>query len=177
MAGVRVFNTRDPENHLFEVSQGNPNFINAATRMPGMGLAPAMAKYIAGLLADQGLELTAKTDFNPYRKRIPWVSELSDEERNSLINQDSRYGHIVCRCEEVSEGEIVEAIKRGARTVAGIKFRTRAGMGRCQGGFCGPRVVEILARELDIPVTQVTQKGGLSRVLLYRSKELLGVGG
>ena len=118
-----------------------------------------------------------KTDFNPRsRKRIPKVSELPEEERKKLIAQDPRYGHIVCRCEEVSEGEIVEAIKRGARTVAGVKYRTRAGMGRCQRGFCGPRVLEILARELDIPMTEVTQMGGLSRVVPYRSKELLGGG-
>ena len=171
------FNTRDPENHLLEVSKGNANFLNAVVRMPGVGFTPALAKYMVELLAKQGLELTEKTDFNPYRKRIPKVSELSDEERNKLIAQDPRYGHIVCRCEEVSEGEIVEAIKRGARSVVGVKYRTRAGMGRCQRGFCGPQVVEILARELDIPMTEVTMKGGLSKVLPYRSKELLGVGG
>lgn len=173
--GVRVFNTRDIEEHLMEVSKGNPNFLNAVTRLPGLAFTPAMAKYIVSLLSNQGLELIEKTDFNPRsRKRIPKVSELPDEERKKLIAQDPRYGHIVCRCEEVSEGEIVEAIRRGARTVTGVKYRTRAGMGRCQRGFCGPRVLEILARELDIPMTEVTQKGGLSPVLLYRSKELIG---
>jgi glycerol-3-phosphate dehydrogenase len=173
--GVRVFNTRDPEEHLMEVSKGNPHFLNAVTRLPGLAFTPAMAKYIVGLLGNQGLELIAKTDFNPRsRKRIPKVSELPDEERRRLIAQDPRYGHIICRCEEVSEGEIVEAIKRGARTVAGVKYRTRAGMGRCQRGFCGPRVLEIITRELDVPMTEVTQMGGLSRVLLHRSKELLG---
>jgi glycerol-3-phosphate dehydrogenase len=175
--GVRVFNTREPEEHLMEVSKGNPNFLNAVTRLPGLSFTPAMAKYIVLLLSNQGLELIEKTDFNPRsRKRIPKVSELPDEERKKLIAQDPRYGHIVCRCEEVSEGEILDAIRRGARTVAGVKYRTRAGMGRCQRGFCGPRVLEILARELDIPMTEVTQKGGLSRVLSYRSKELLGSG-
>jgi glycerol-3-phosphate dehydrogenase len=175
--GVRVFNTRDPEEHLFEVSKGNPNFLNAVTRLPGLALTPALAKYVVGLLGNQGLELIEKTDFNPRRKRIPKVSELPVEEKRRVIAQDSRYGHIVCRCEEVSEGEIVEAIKRGARTVVGVKYRTRAGMGRCQRGFCGPRVLEILSRELDIPMKEVTYKGGLSQVLLYRSKELLGSGG
>ena len=161
-----------------EVSKGNPNFLNAVTRLPGLSFTPAMAKYIVSLLSNQGLELIEKTDFNPRsRKRLPKVSELPDEERKKLIAQDPRYGHIVCRCEEVSEGEIVEAIRRGARTVTGVKYRTRAGMGRCQRGFCGPRVLEILARELDIPMTEVTQMGGLSRVLLYRGKELLGSGG
>lgn len=173
--GVRVFNTRDPEEHLFEVSSGNAHFLNAVTRLPGLTITPAASKYLVGLLADQGLEVVTKTDFDPRRKRIPRVGKLADEERRKLIAQDPRYGHIVCRCEEVSEGEIVEAIRRGARSVTGVKYRTRAGMGRCHGGFCGPRVVEILARELDMPVTQVNYKGGLSRLLLYRSKELLGV--
>ena len=80
---------------------------------------------------------------------------------------------MVCRCETVTEGEIVEAIRRGATTVQGVAFRTRAGMGRCQKGFCGPRVVEILSREMGIPRTEVTFKGGDSRVLLYKAKELL----
>lgn len=172
--GVRVFNTREPEEHLMEVSKGNPNFLNAVTRLPGLSFTPAMAKYMVGLLAEQGLDLVEKSDFNPRRKRIPKISELPAEERNRLIAQDCRYGHIVCRCEEISEGEIVEAIRRGARTVTGVKYRTRAGMGRCQQGFCGPRVLEILARELDIPMTEVTQKGGMSRILHFRSKELLG---
>lgn len=126
------------------------------------------------LLGNQGLELVRKTDFNPHREGIPKVSKLPYEERKELIKQDPRYGHIVCRCEEVSEGEIIEAIHRGARTVAGVKYRTRAGMGRCQRGFCGPRVLEILARELDLPMTEITHEGGLSKVLLHRSKELLG---
>lgn len=172
--GVRAFNTRDPEEHIIEVSKGNQNFINAVTRLPGLAFTPAMAKYIVGLLGNRGLELVEKTDFNPRRRRIPKVSELPATVRAQLIAEDPRYGHIICRCEEVTEGEIVEAIRRGARTVVGVKYRTRAGMGRCQRGFCGPRVVEILARELDIPMTDVTQMGGLSRVLLYRSKELLG---
>jgi glycerol-3-phosphate dehydrogenase len=174
--GVRVFNTRDPEEDILEASEGNPRFLNAAIRLPGVTVTPAAARHIVDLLGNQGLELTTKTDFNPHRKRIPKIIELPDEERKKLIAQDSRYGHIVCRCEEVSEGEIVEAIKRGARTVTGVKYRTRAGMGRCQRGFCGPRVLEILARELDIPMREVTQMGGLSRLLLHRSKELLRSG-
>jgi glycerol-3-phosphate dehydrogenase len=172
--GVRVFNTRDPEEDILEASKGNPRFLNAAIRLPGVSVTPAAARHIIYLLGNQGLALSTKNGFDPRRKRIPRVSELSDEERKRLIAQDPRYGHIVCRCEEVSEGEIVEAIRRGARTVAGVKYRTRAGMGRCQRGFCGPRVLEILSRELDIPMTTVTQMGGMSTVLLHRSKELIG---
>jgi glycerol-3-phosphate dehydrogenase len=171
--GIRVFNTRNPEDHIIEATEKYPNFINAVIRLPGLAASAAIAEYVVDLLGNQGLSLVSKTEYNPYRKSIPKVSELPEEKRSELIARDSRYGHIVCRCEEVSEGEIVEAIRRGARTVAAVKYRTRAGMGRCQGGFCGPRVVEILARELDIPMKEVTLKGGLSRVLLYRSKELL----
>jgi glycerol-3-phosphate dehydrogenase len=171
--GVRVFNNRDPEEDILEVSRGNPRFLNAVIRLPGVSVTPAAARHIVDLLGNQGLDMVTKSDFNPRRKRIPRVSTLPEEERKKVIAEDPRYGHIVCRCEEVSEGEIVEAIRRGARTVAGVKYRTRAGMGRCQRGFCGPRVLEILARELDITMTQVTQMGGLSRVLLYRSKELI----
>lgn len=172
--GIRVFNTRDPEDHIIEATRKYPHFINAVIRLPSLAASPAIAEYVVNLLGNQGLPLVKKTDFNPYRRSIPRVSDLSDESRRKLIAVDPRYGHIICRCEEISEGEIVEAIKRGARTVDGVKFRTRAGMGRCQGGFCGSRIVEILARELDIPMTEIRQNGGLSRILLYRSKELLG---
>lgn len=175
--GIRVFTVQDPEEDLLEVSERNSHFINAIARLPGIVVLPPASRYILELLSDQGLVLTMRTDFNPFRKAIPRVNKLPDEERQELIARDPRYGRIVCRCEEVSEGEIVEAIRRGARTMMGIKYRTRAGMGRCQRGFCGPRVVKILARELDIPMTEVTQKGGLSRVLLHRGKELLGQGG
>ena len=171
--GIRVFNTRNPEDHIIEATKKYPNFINAVIRLPGLAASASIAKYVASLLGNQRLSLVRKTDFVPSRKSIPKISELSDEERHELIGKDPRYGHIVCRCEEVSEGEIIEAIRRGARTVSAVKYRTRAGMGRCQGGFCGPHVVEILARELDIPLKEITLKGGLSRVLLYRSKELL----
>jgi len=157
--GVRVFNTRDPENHIIEVSHKNPNFLNAVTRLPGLTPSPAIAKYVTELLGNQGLALTQKADFNPRRKRIPQVSELSEQERLQLIAQDSRYGRIVCRCEQVTEGEIVEAIKRGARTVVGVKYRTRAGMGRCQQDYCGTQIVEILASELGISKSQVLFKG------------------
>ena len=171
--GIRVFNTRNPEDHIIEATEKYPNFINAVIRLPGLAASAAIAEYVVSLLGNQRLALVSKADFNPIRKGIPKVSGLPEKERRELIARDQRYGHIICRCEEVSEGEIVEAIRRGARTVAAVKYRTRAGMGRCQGGFCGPRVVEILARELDIPMTEILQKGGLSRVLLFRSKELL----
>lgn len=170
---MRVFNTRDPEDHIIEATKKEPKFINAVIRLPSLAASAEIARYVVDLLGNQGLELHEKDEFNPFREPIPRPSALPDEARELLIKKDPGYGHIVCRCEEVSEGEIVEAVKRGARTMMAVSYRTRSGMGRCQGGFCGPRVVEIIARELDIPMTEVTRKGGLSRVLLHRSKELI----
>ena len=171
--GVRVFNTRDVEEHIVEFSKVNPRFLNVAIRLPGLIGALPMGRHVVGMLADHGLELIRKTDFNPYRKAIPRFHELSDDERRELIAKDPRFGHVVCRCETVTEGEIVEAIKRGARTEEGIKMRTRAGMGRCKRGFCGPRVISILARELNISPLEVTKRSVDSPFLLFRSKDLL----
>lgn len=171
--GVRAFSNKNPDDYLVEFSPRNPRFINIVLRAPGVAGSLFMSKHVVGMLADAGLKLTSKSDFNPRRKGIPRFRDLSDEERDELINQDSRYGHVICRCETVTEGEIVEAIRRGARTEQGVKLRTRAGMGRCKRGFCGPRVIAILARELDIPVTEVTKRGRGSMLLPYKSKELL----
>lgn len=150
-----------------------PRFINLSIGYPGISAAPATAKEVVEMLGKDGLKLEENPDFNPKRKDIPDFSELSDEEKNRLIAQDPRYGHVVCRCETVTEGEIVEAIRRGATTVEGVKHRVRAGMGRCQSGFCRPRVISILARELGISEEEVTLKGPGSRELLYKNKELL----
>ena len=114
-----------------------------------------------------------KRDFDPTRKAPPSFRSLTSKEKEELIAGNTRYGHVVCRCEHVTEGEIVEAIRRGAATVDGVKFRTRAGMGRCQGGFCSPHVIRILGRELQIPLEHVTKRGSGSELLLYRIKALL----
>lgn len=150
-----------------------PRFVNAFMGFPGVSAAPGVAKEVVRILEREGLELVESPDFTPTLKAIPDFSELPDAGKIGLIAQDRRYGHVVCRCETVTEAEIVNAIGRGATTLDGVKFRTRAGMGRCQGGFCGPRVTAILARELGIPEKEVTKKGGESRHLLYNSKELL----
>ena len=171
--GLRAFNDRDLEENIIEFPPDNPRFLNCAIRLPGMSQAPAVAEYVINLLGNAGLELVKKDDFNPYRKRIPTFRDLSDFYRRQLIKKDPRYGHVVCRCETVTEGEICEAIKRGAHSVDSVKLRCRAGMGRCQGGFCGPRVVSILARELGIPVEKVRQKEEGTFVVPYKSKELL----
>jgi len=157
-------------------SRNVSRFINVSIGYPGVSAAPATAKEVVELLRQEGLHLEANPDFNPNRRAITDFSELSDQEKQKLISKDKKYGHVVCRCETVTEGEIVEAIKCGATTLDGIKFRTRAGMGRCQSGFCLPRVIDILSRELGISQKEITKKGNCSSQLLYGSKELVGKG-
>jgi len=163
--GLRVFSARDPEEYIIEYAQNNRRFVNVVLRLPGFTPAPVIAEKIVGMLAESGLELSRKEDFNPHRTRIPAFRELPDEEKRKLIDQDPAWGRVVCHCETVTEAEIVEAIRRGATTLDGVKYRTRAGMGRCQANFCGPEVVEILARELNMAVNQITKKGGNSQIL------------
>ncbi len=124
---------------------------------PGLASAPAIGEYVEQILIGIGMNTNPNPNYNPERKAIDRIVELSLEDKVKKIEEDPNYGKVICRCETVSEGEIIEAIRRpaGARTVDGVKRRVRAGMGRCQGGFCGPRVLEILARELDIDQTEV----------------------
>jgi glycerol-3-phosphate dehydrogenase len=168
--GVRVFNTRDIEDHIVEFSPENPKFLNVIIRLPGIIGALPMSRHVVSMLADAGLDLKSKLDFDPHRMAIPRVRELSDDERARLIAQDGRYGHVICRCETVTEGEIVEAIKRGAITLDGIKFRTRASMGTCQGNFCGPKIAALLARELGRSLESVSKKGAGSGYVLSQRR-------
>jgi glycerol-3-phosphate dehydrogenase len=156
------------------VSTMAQHFIQAAgIQSPGLTASPAIAEYVKDLLKQDGLRLTEKRDFDPMLDRPPRVRELSVEALEALVEQDPDYGHIVCRCETVSEAEIVEAIRHGHTTLDGIKFYTRAGMGRCQGGFCTYRVLKIIARETGLPIEAITKRGGASRVVMGR----LGDGG
>lgn len=155
--GMRTFNDKEFEENIIEYSPRSCNFINVLVRMPGFTPAPAIAQKVVGMLGDSGLELKENENFNPKRKGIPRFRFLLDEERKEIIAKDSRYGRVICRCETVTEGEIVEAIRRGATTVQGVMFRSRAGMGRCQRNWCGPKIIEILSRELGRK--QVTYKG------------------
>ncbi len=172
-SGITARNNRG--DFIIEMSNNHPGFINVALPPPGVTCAPAVGKKVVEILKNAGLPLIEKSKFNPNRKAIKRIIHSSMGEIQELVNQDNRYGHVVCRCETVTEGEIVEAIRRGASTLDGVKFRTRAGMGRCQGGFCTPRVVKILARERGLSEGEITKKGSGSRLLLYRSKELLEV--
>ena len=144
----------------------------AGIESPGLSAAPAVAKMVREILAVEGLKCKKKTNFNPYRPPLIRFNELSPDEQNKLIKRDPSYGRVICRCETVTEGEIIASIRRplGARDLDGVKRRTRAGMGRCQRGFCSPRVMEILARELKIPLNQVTKHGGTSYLLAANTK-------
>ena len=150
-----------------------PRWINVCMGYPGVSAAPATGREIVELLRQEGLPLEENPRFSPYRKAAAVFCQLSEEQQREWIAKDSRYGHLLCRCETVTEGEIVEAINRGATTMDGTKFRTRAGMGRCQGGFCSPRVLKVLARELRLPEENITKKGRESHLSLYKIKQLL----
>lgn len=147
-------------------------FINVAgIQSPGLTAAPAIAKLVAEILQAEGLSLVPRDDFVPTLRRPVRFGILSTEEQMRLSAEDPRYGHIVCRCEHVTEREVVDAIHYGARTLDGIKFRTRAGMGRCQGGFCTWRSMELIARETGLPVQAVTKRGGDSWIVTERPAE------
>ena len=126
---------------------------------------------VAGMIAEK-LNLEANPDFNGKRKGITRIEDMSVEEYGKLVIEKPEYGNIICRCETVSEGQIMEAINRplGAMTMDGIKRRTRAGAGRCQSGFCSPKVIEIIARETGMSVFDVTKNGKGSEMLVGKTK-------
>ena len=152
----------------FIIKSRNNVITLAGIESPGLSSAPAIAEYVEELLKEAGMNASLKTDFIPTRKPAHAFREMSLAEKNEIIKKDNRYGRIVCRCEGVTEGEIVEAIHQNppASDVDGVKRRTRGGMGRCQGGFCSPIVVEILARELERHIDDIT-KFGKGSVLNY----------
>ncbi|MBD5100789.1 MAG: NAD(P)/FAD-dependent oxidoreductase [Clostridiales bacterium] len=142
----------------------------AGIESPGLTSAPAIAVYVAEDVAHI-LALDRKTDFIATRKGIPHFATMSDTERQKLIAKNPLYGKVVCRCEVVTEGEIVDSINRpvGAKDVDGVKRRTRAGMGKCQSGFCMESVMEILARELGIPFEDVLKSQG-GKIVIGKAK-------
>jgi glycerol-3-phosphate dehydrogenase len=155
-AGLRP--TRTPEGYFIEAYRDLKGFINiTGIRSTGVTASLAIAKYAADLLRAEGLQLSPNKNFRPKRQAIPKFCECCGDVKESLVKKDRLFGKVICRCETVTEAEIVAAIRApaGARSVDAIKRRVRAGMGRCQGGFCGPRVIEILARELKIKPGEV----------------------
>lgn len=169
-AGLRAHEVR----HDFFIGQVAPGFVDCAgIESPGLSSAPAIGVMVAGIVAGI-LPLAPKPEFEPRRKGILDPKTLSVEERAELIKKNPAYGQIICRCETITEGEILDAIHRvpGARSLDGVKRRTRAGMGRCQAGFCSPRVMEILARELGRPLAEITKAGGASRIIVGANKDV-----
>jgi glycerol-3-phosphate dehydrogenase len=164
-AGTRA--TIEGDDFLIGTTEA-PGFINVAgIQSPGLTAAPAIARYVTDLLHGEGLGLTPKSPLNRIERPVHFASLATDDQRN-LVDSDHRYRRIVCRCEFVTEGEVCDAIERGATTVDGLKFRTRAGMGRCQGGFCATNCIELLTRELGIEMSEVTKRGPGSWLVLDR---------
>lgn len=149
-------------------------FVNVAgIESPGLSSAPAIGETVAEIVKDM-LTLSEKEGFVATRKGILRPEELTFEERNALIKEQPAYGNIICRCEMISEGEILDAIHRplGARSLDAVKRRTRAGMGRCQAGFCSPRTMEILERELKMSMFDITKNGASSNIAIGLNKEI-----
>jgi len=171
-AGIRSENNRAAGGDFYiDHSKTAAGVIHAAIGSPGLTAAPAIAEHLITLLAAAGLRLDEKKAFNP--NRIGWrrFETAAANEKQQLIDSDSKYGHIVCRCEQVSEAEVLEAIRRGADTMDAVKHITRAGMGRCQGGFCGIPVLNFLSRSQGVSPHRVTKKGVGSHQVIASAKE------
>ncbi len=173
--GLRASSTN--EDFIIEPAKTVKGFINVAgIQSPGLTSAPAIAEMVEALVREQNMNLdfSEKANYQKGRKPPIMLKDLSYQERTALIEENPDYGEIVCRCESISKGEIIDAVHRPipATNLDAVKRRVRAGMGRCQGGFCGPKVVAILSQELVISPLEVTQKGNKSFVLTAKNKEL-----
>ncbi|MGA2546213.1 MAG: NAD(P)/FAD-dependent oxidoreductase [Rectinemataceae bacterium] len=154
------------EDYYIDASAKAPAFIQVAgIQSPGLTASPAIGEYVKDLLKKAGLVLVEKADWDPYIEKVPRVRELSPFELDALVAEDPAYGEIICRCERVTEAEIVAAIRRGHTTLDGIKYFTRAQMGRCQGGFCTYKILKILMRETGMSWDKITKNGRGSTVL------------
>ncbi|MCL2096962.1 MAG: NAD(P)/FAD-dependent oxidoreductase [Oscillospiraceae bacterium] len=170
-AGIRA----TPKNHDFNIvgSENIPGVLHLiGIESPGLASSPAIAEYAVDKLRDMGLKLDLNLNFNSRIIRRRAFRDMSDSERTEAIKQNNLYSRIICRCESVTEAEIVGAVRSlcPAENIDAVKRRVRAGMGRCQGGFCSPRVAEILARELGVYITGVTKHGGESHILTGKTK-------
>lgn len=172
-AGLRAH--EDHHEFIIEELEDAKGFIDCAgIESPGLTSSPAIGIMIANMLKEK-LNLQENPNFIPIRKGILDPNKLTIEERNELIKNKPAYGNIICRCEMITEGEIMDAIHRpiGAKSLDGVKRRTRAGMGRCQAGFCSPRTMEILKRELGTTIYDVTKSGGNSSIVVGLDKEFI----
>ena len=171
-AGLRAH--EDAGDFVLGEAEDAEGFFNAAgIESPGLSSAPAIGVMIAKEVANK-LSLSENTSFNGKRKGILNPATLSMEERNELIKKNPAYGQIICRCESISKGEMLDAINRtlGARDLDGVKRRTRGGMGRCQGGFCSPRVMELLEQEVPMSPFDVTKNGENSKIVFGYNKQI-----
>jgi len=162
----------DIDDFIIGEAKDAPGFIDVAgIKSPGLSAAPAIGVYTVAILKDKGLALDEKETFDPIVKRKLLI-DMTREEQNALIKEKPLYGRVICRCENITEGDILDSIHRspGATTVEGVKRRCRAGMGRCQAGFCGPRVQQILARELNKPLEEIMLEKEGSYILTGRTK-------
>jgi len=170
-AGIRAEpSTKD---FIIAESQDAKGFINVAgIKSPGLSSSPAIAEEVVQILDRIAGGLEADPEFDPRRRPLARFAELSDQQKAALVRENPRFGRIVCRCETVTEGELLDVIHRscGARTVDGVKRRARPGTGRCQGGFCSPRVIEILARELGVDLSEIKKDSERSYILTGRTK-------
>jgi glycerol-3-phosphate dehydrogenase len=154
------------EDFYIEPSQKAPAFVQVAgIQSPGLTASPAIGEYVKDILKNMGLELTEKPGWDPCIEDRKCTRELDPYELDTLISHNSTWGNIVCRCENVSEAEIVQAIRMGHTTLDGIKYFTRCQMGRCQGGFCTYKIIKILMRETGLSWHDITKHGGESRLL------------
>ncbi|WP_102049929.1 NAD(P)/FAD-dependent oxidoreductase [Pygmaiobacter massiliensis] len=169
-AGVRA--VTDQPDFVIAEAEGAPGFIDlGGIKSPGLSSAPAIALQAVELLGKAGLTLKEKENY-VFERRETRFKELSSDEKAKLVEKSPAYGRVICRCETITEGEIIAALHSPIPPVSvdGVKRRCNAGMGRCQGGFCGPRVQEIIARELGVPQTEVLQDKAGSRILLCKTK-------
>ena len=174
-AGLRPA-IKETGDFLIEASDEVPGFINVAgIQSPGLASAPAIAEMVVDIVEDELEGLTEDPSFDPNYQGPPKFRHMSHEEQAELVEEDDDYGQIICRCETVTKGEILDAIREpvGARTVNAVKRRVRPGSGRCQGGFCEPKVVNLLAQELGIPENEVVLESEESKLLRQRTKEPL----
>ncbi len=157
----------------FIINMPRERFLNlAGIESPGLSSAPAIAEYALALLREAGFDCELRSDFVAERRPMHFFGSLSNEEKNALIKERPEYAHVICRCETITEGEILDAIRTNPRPtdLDGVKRRTRATMGRCQGGFCSPYIVELLAQEMGVDYTAVTKFGGKSYINYRKTK-------
>ena len=166
-AGLRAI--ADTGDFILSPAKKNQMFIHVAgIQSPGLTCCFSIAEVVESIVKDIKPGFKKRKSFYPLRKRIEKFEDKSVDQKKELCMKDPLYGEIVCRCEKITEAEVVEAIKRGARTLDGIKFRTRAGMGRCQGGYCAIKVMRILKRETGIPFEKITKCGSDSIIAKYK---------